>query len=139
MAVAEKGRDIAQSKYSGDVMVTTESLGGGKAKIIASGKDVAFYEFGVGTQGKESAYQGELPTQSITFQSAGESHTTQGWEYNYPNPKTKRDMGNGVGWFYGGKFTDGKPAQAQMWQTANELEQGEAVNAIKKLFKERDK
>lgn len=138
MAVAEKGKDIAQSRYDGDVIVTAESLGGGKARLSAKGEKVAFYEFGVGTQGQESGYQGELPTEPITFESAGETQTTQGWQYNYPNPKTKRNMGNGIGWFYGGKFTDGQPAQAQMWRTANDLEQGEALKAVEQLFKERD-
>lgn len=137
MAVAEKGKDIAQSRYGGDVVVSAESLGGGKAKIIASGEKVAFYEYGVGTQGEESGYQGNLPTEPITFESAGETHTTQGWQYNYPNPKTKKTVGDSVGWFYDGKFTDGAPAQAQMWKTANELQNGKAVQAVKELMKEK--
>ena len=138
MAVAERGKDLAQSKYGGDVVVTAESLGGGKAKVIASGEKVAFYEYGYGVEGRDSAYQGQLPTEPITFESAGNTHTTQGWEYYYPNSKTKRTVGGQQGWFHNKEFVTGQPAQAQMWRTANELEQGEAKKAIEQLFKERD-
>ena len=138
MAVAERGKDLAQSKYGGDVVVTAESLGGGKAKVIASGEKVAFYEYGYGVEGRDSAYKGQLPTEPITFESAGNTHTTQGWEYYYPNSKTKRTVGGQQGWFHNKEFVTGQPAQAQMWRTANELEQGEAKKAIEQLFKERD-
>ena len=139
MAVAERGKDLAQSKYDGDVVVTAESLGGGKAKVIASGEKVAFYEYGYGVEGRDSAYKGQLPTEPITFESAGNTHTTQGWEYYYPNSKTKRTNAKGEqGWFHNKKFVTGQSAQAQMWRTANELEQGEAKKAIEQLFKERD-
>lgn len=139
MAVAERGKDLAQSKYGGDVVVTAESLGGGKAKVIASGEKVAFYEYGYGVEGRDSAYKGQLPTEPITFESAGNTHTTQGWEYYYPNSKTKRTNAKGEqGWFHNKKFVTGQSAQAQMWRTANELEQGEAKKAIEQLFKERD-
>lgn len=138
MAIAERGKDLAQSKYGGDVVVTAESLGGGKAKVIASGEKVAFYEYGYGVEGRDSAYQGQLPTEPITFESAGNTHTTQGWEYYYPNSKTKRTVGGQEGWFHNRQFVTGQPAQAQMWRTANELEQGEAKQAVEQLFKERD-
>lgn len=139
MAVAERGKDLAQSKYDGDVVVTAESLGGGKAKVIASGEKVAFYEYGYGVEGRDSAYKGQLPTEPITFESAGNTHTTQGWEYYYPNSKTKRTNAKGEqGWFHNKKFVTGQSAQAQMWRTANELKQGEAKKAIEQLFKERD-
>lgn len=137
MAVAERGKDIAQSRYDGDVIVTTESLGGGKAKVIASGEKVAFYEYGYGIEGRDSGYQGKLPTEPLTFESAGNTHTTQGWEYYYPNPKTKRTVDGQKGWFHNKKFVVGRPAQAQMWKTANELENGKAIQAIKELMKER--
>lgn len=139
MAVAEKGKDIAQSRYDGDVVVTAESLGGGKARLSAKGEKVAFYEFGVGVEGRDSAYKGQLPTEPITFESAGSTYTTQGWEYYYNNPKTKRTNAKGEqGWFHNKKFVKGKPAEAQMWRTANDLEQGEALKAVEQLFKERD-
>ena len=138
MAIAERGKDLAQSKYGGDVIVTAESLGGGKAKVISSGEKVAFYEYGYGVEGRDSAYKGQLPTEPITFESAGNTHTTQGWEYYYPNSKTKRTVGGQQGWFHNKEFVTGQPAQAQMWRTANELEQGEAKKAIEQLFKERD-
>ena len=151
MAIAERGKDLAQSKYGGDVVVTAEKDGtysgvsvrvkdvnGGKAKVIASGEKVAFYEYGYGIEGRDSAYQGQLPTEPITFESAGNTHTTQGWEYYYPNSKTKRTVGGQEGWFHNRQFVTGQPAQAQMWRTANELEQGEAESAVEKLFKERD-
>ena len=138
MAVAERGKELAQEKYSGDVVVTTENIGNGKAKVIASSEKVAFYEFGYGVEGRDSAYKGQLPTNPLTFESAGNIHTTQGWEYYYPNSKTKRTVGGQQGWFHNKEFVTGQPAQAQMWRTANELEQGEAKKAIEQLFKERD-
>ncbi len=139
MAIAERGKELAQEKYSGDIVVTTENIGNGRAKVIASGEKVAFYEYGYGVEGRDSAYKGQLPTEPITFESAGNTHTTQGWEYYYPNSKTKRTNSKGEqGWFHNKKFVTGKPAQAQMWRTANELEQGEAKKAIEQLFKERD-
>ena len=79
-----------------------------------------------------------MPTNPLTFESAGNIHTTQGWEYYYPNSKTKRTVGGQQGWFHNKEFVTGQPAQAQMWRTANELEQGEAKKAIEQLFKERD-
>ena len=138
MAIAERGKELAQEKYSGDIVVTTENIGNGRAKVIASGEKVAFYEYGYGVEGRDSAYQGQLPTEPITFESAGNTHTTQGWEYYYPNSKTKRTVGGQQGWFHNKEFVTGQPAQAQMWRTANELEQGEAKKAIEQLFKERD-
>ena len=138
MAIAERGKELAQEKYSGDIVVTTENIGNGRAKVIASGEKVAFYEFGYGVEGRDSAYQGQLPTEPITFESAGNTHTTQGWEYYYPNSKTKRTVGGQQGWFHNKEFVTGQPAQAQMWRTANELEQGEAKSAVEQLFKERD-
>ena len=138
MAIAERGKELAQEKYSGDIVVTTENIGNGRAKVIASGEKVAFYEYGYGVEGRDSAYQGQLPTEPITFESAGNTHTTQGWEYYYPNSKTKRTVGGQEGWFHNRQFVTGQPAQAQMWRTANELEQGEAKQAVEQLFKERD-
>lgn len=138
MAIAERGKELAQEKYSGDIVVTTENIGNGRAKVIASGEKVAFYEYGYGVEGRDSAYQGQLPTEPITFESAGNTHTTQGWEYYYPNSKTKRTVGGQQGWFHNKEFVTGQPAQAQMWRTANELEQGEAKKAVEQLFKERD-
>lgn len=138
MAIAERGKELAQEKYSGDIVVTTENIGNGRAKVIASGEKVAFYEYGYGVEGRDSAYQGQLPTEPITFESAGNTHTTQGWEYYYPNSKTKRTVGGQQGWFNNKEFVTGQPAQAQMWRTANELEQGEAKQAVEQLFKERD-
>ena len=138
MAIAERGKELAQEKYSGDIVVTTENIGNGRAKVIASGEKVAFYEYGYGVEGRDSAYQGQLPTEPITFESAGNTHTTQGWEYYYPNSKTKRTVGGQQGWFHNKEFVTGQPAQAQMWRTANELEQGEAKSAVEQLFKERD-
>ena len=131
MAVAEKGKDLAQSKYSGEsVVVTTENLGGGKARIIASGTQVAFLEYGTGIVGESSGYGGQLPTEPITFESRGKERTTQGWVHNY-YAKYKRDKGE--------EFEDfvGFPSQAQMWRTANELVENEGANAVEQLLKEK--
>jgi hypothetical protein len=57
---------------------------------------------------------------------------TQGWEYNYDNPLTKKD---GKGWHYGGKYTQGQPAEAQMFRTAERLRREMPSIAISKLKK----
>lgn len=134
LAVAEKGKDLAQEKYGGaSVVVTAETLGEGKARISAKGKGVAFLEYGTGRVG-EGTYKGKLPTQPITFESGGETHTTEGWEYYYDNPKTKVTQNGQEGWIANKTFFTGQAAQAQMWKTANELIGGEARKAIEELI-----
>ncbi len=135
MAVAEKGKDLAQKKYGGtSVVVTSETLGEGKSRITAKGKGVAFMEYGTGRVG-EGTYKGTLPTQPISFESPkGEMQTTEGWQYYYDNPKTKITKDGQEGWEANGVFFTGQEAGAQMWKTANELIGGEARKAIEEFI-----
>ena len=138
--IADRGSEIAQSEY-GERTVDIQVIQGeaeGSRKIVAKGRGLAFDEFGTGLVG-QGTYEGNLPTETIEFESPkGSPQSTQGWEYYYPNSKTKRTNAKGEqGWFHNKKFVKGKPAEAQMWKTANELENGKAVQAIKELMKER--
>ena len=137
MAVAERGAEIAKAKYGGKpVTVTTKNLGGGKAQIIASGNSVAFFEYGTGVEG-EGTYEGQLPTEPISFESGGEQRQTMGWEYYYDNPDTKVTRNGQQGWLLNKAFVVGRKAEAQMWKTATELVDNEAANAIKNYLKEK--
>lgn len=135
MAVAKRGKDIAQTEYGGaSVSVSVESNGKGKASLVAEGKNVAFFEYGTGRVG-EGTYKGTLPTQPISFESPkGEMQTTEGWQYYYDNPKTKVTQNGQEGWIANKTFFTGQPAQAQMWKTANKLIGGEARKAIEELI-----
>ena len=66
MAVAERGKELAQEGFGVNVSIEAIPLGNGKARVEARGQQVSFIEYGVGTSG-EGTYQGELPTQDITF------------------------------------------------------------------------
>lgn len=124
MAIAEKGKDIAQDRFGASVTVETESLGSGKAIISAKGSQVSFIEFGTGLQG-EGTYQGELPTQDITFIARnGKEHTTDGWVYNY----FVKDIDKNA------KDHKGFVALAPMWRTANDLRNGSATQAVLELL-----
>lgn len=138
LTIAEYGRDFAESVYKGDsVIVTVESTGEGKARITAEGAQVAFLEYGTGLVGKGS-YEGNLPTEPITFESAGKTHTTNGWEYYYDNPDTKVTVNNAKGWFWGNNFSEGWEAQAQMWRTAEHIRKGGASEAISQYLDKKD-
>lgn len=128
MAVAERGKELAQEGFGASVSVEAIPLGNGKARLQATGQQVSFIEYGVGIVG-EGTYQGELPTQDITFTARhGKEHTTSGWVYNY----FVKEIDNKA------KDHNGFQAKAPMWNTANRLEQGEAASAVEQLFKERD-
>lgn len=120
--IAEKGVDIAKGYYSGsNVSVYAESTGANSARVVAEGTKVLFEEYGTGWVG-EDKYEGNLPTNPITFESAGETHTTQGWEYHYPNPKTKKPKDNPYFWFTPtGERSSGEMPNAQMWKTSRDL------------------
>jgi hypothetical protein len=136
MAVAERGKEIAEIGFGSAADVEAIPLGNGKARLEARGQSVSFIEYGIGTSG-DGSYPDptKVPTQPITFHSTklNREHTTQGWEYNYfakyvrtQNPNAKV------------KDVTGFQAKAPMWNTANRLEQGEAASAVEQLFKERD-
>lgn len=137
-AIAEQGRDIAMEIYGGHpVTVSVEKSGAGGRRVVAVGEGLSFMEFGTGIVGLRdklyTAYNRQLPTETIVFESPkGHPQQTQGWEYNYENPFTKQD---GKGWFFGGKYTQGQPAQAQMFRTAERLRREMPSIAISKLKK----
>lgn len=133
--IAESGASIAREKYlSAAVTVSTEQKGNG-ARIIAQGEQVAFMEYGTGHQGAFSGYEGNLPSQTLHFESPkGTPQSTLGWQYNYDNPQTKVEKNGEIGWYYGGSFTTGQPAQAQMWKTALELRKKGAAQLVKEYL-----
>ena len=124
-ALTEQGKEIATAMYLGTkVEVERTEVVDGEASITATGKGIAYMEYGTGETGR-GTYEGELPTRELTFVSPKDKriplsqriHTTQGWVYNYDNKYTKI-LG---GWFFGNTFTTGQPANAQMFKTAREL------------------
>ena len=129
LAIAEYGRDLAQSLYSGDsVIVTAESTGNGKARITTEGKQVAFLEYGIGTSG-EGSYEGKLPNQPITFiNRRKQPQTVDEWLYNYYQKTIDKDA----------KPVEGFTAKAQMWHTAEDIRQGGAEKAVKQYLDEKD-
>lgn len=128
MAVAEYGKDYAETLYGGDVVVTAESIGDGKSRITASGKQVAFIEYGIGTKGEASGYVGELPTTPSTFiNRAGKLQTVDEWTYNY-FVKTFDKNADPV---------DGFVSRAYMWRTSENLRQGGIKTAIGEYLDEK--
>lgn len=84
-AIAERGVEIAKEKFGSEsVQVYKTEANNGTASIIASGKQVAYIEFGTGIMG-DGTYPGKLPPKSrtIKFYSRGNNQETKGWEYNY--------------------------------------------------------
>lgn len=132
-SIAEEGSRIAKEQYAGTaVFVQAVEASNGEASVVATGDQINYMEFGTGIVGK-GTYQGELPTRDFTFESPkGSPQVTHGWEYNYPNAKTKRNDG----WFYNGEFTQGHIAEMQMFNTAKLLKEklhSIIVEAMKKL------
>lgn len=118
--IAQRGKEIATNNYNESKRVIVRVEDGdapNKKRIIAQGKGIAFDEFGTGLVGK-GTYEGNLPKETISFESPkGSPQTTQGWEYYYPNAKTKV---NG-GWYAGKVFHRGQRAKAQMFNTSKQL------------------
>ncbi len=129
LAIAEYGRDYAQTLYSGEsIMVSAENIGNGRAKITATGNQVAFLEYGIGTSG-EGSYPGKLPNQPITFiNRRKQAQTVDEWLYNYYQ-KTIDEKAKPV---------EGFTAKAQMWNTVEEIRHGGATKAVKQYLDEKD-
>lgn len=134
--IAERGVEIARDEYrnSQRVILSVEKTNeSNKLKIVAQGHGLAFDEFGTGLVG-QGTYKGNLPTDAIEFESPkGFPQRTEGWVYYYPNRKTKI-LG---GWFAGKVFHRGQVAQAQMYNTTQQLksEMAEiAENTIKGMI-----
>ena len=90
---------------------------GNSANVIVAGRDVMFTEYGTGLVGKGTYPKRYLPTRTISFISAGNRESTQGWVYNYPNRRTKRPLNNPTGWYYSGTFISGQPAGKQIYNS----------------------
>lgn len=126
MAVAKHGAALLEKELgTPNITVKPEPLGNGKARIIASGSQISFIEFGTGVRGQGS-YDGELPTEDISFTSRGQEWTMPGWVYNYY-----------ATFIRGEKDFQGFAAKAPVWKTATKLANEEAANAIKNYLKEK--
>ena len=95
--------------------------------IFATGKYIAFDEFGTGAY-SQNTYKGKLPNKPITFTTRGEGGsrikmTTQGWEYYYDNPYTKDFVNGRLGWWVGSNlgFQEGREASNRFYDSCQEI------------------
>lgn len=127
LALAERGVEIAKSKYSSEsIQVSAELISNGHAVVRAKGDQLGYLEFGTGIQG-EGKYpdQTKLPTETLEFESPkGVPRKTQGWVYNYMKKLYHPEN----------KDVVGRPPQAQMFYTAQELK-AEKGKIIKKVLR----
>ena len=87
--------------------------------IVASGKDVAFIEFGAGVYyNSDATYKGKKPDEISAIGTYGKGYGSRN-VWGYPD-------GNG-----GIKLTHGNPAAMPMWYASEEMR-----NSIAKIFKE---
>lgn len=136
--VADKGVESARTAYLGlgvsRAEVSKEISVDGDYAVVAIGDGLAFEEYGTGYYA-EGTYKGKLPTQTITFESAGQTRSTQGWDYYYDNPDTKITVGGTKGWMLGSNFMTGNVAGNQMYNTSVELGE-QAPQVVEKVVKE---
>lgn len=107
------GTKYAQELYGSSSIVVDYQIDEktGFATITAQGDQIAYIEFGTGEMGR-GAYEGELPTQLISFHSNAYDVdvTVHGWTYSYA-----RELGlTETPW-------KGNAPKAQMWKTAQYL------------------
>lgn len=122
--VAIQGAMILTKNYSnteikGEIPQVSVDNQGRVAFIDASGKDVMFIEFGTGTKGQESNYQGNFPENGVPI--------TGKWEYNYPSKFKKVNKQGRIYWTFmdsNGNFinSQGQSCGQQIFDTARELE-----------------
>ena len=129
-AIANRGVEIAKTKYSSEsIQVSAELIGDGHAIIRAKGDQIGYLEFGTGIQG-EGKYpdQSKLPpkTKELVFFSRGKMQKTDGWQYNYF--KKQHETDDSISDYIGSQ------PQAQMFYTAQQLKQ-EKKNIIKKVLR----
>lgn len=138
--VANKGKRMAEDKYSDSNVsranVIVDKISDKNYSIIASGEGLSFEEYGTGYPGLYSNYpKDKLPTDTITFESAGRQRSTQGWDYYYDNPDTKVTIDGKKGWFLGDNFVEGQEAGKQMYETSVDL-RNETIQIAKQIIKE---
>lgn len=116
--LAELGKEIAQGLFdsagegNGGVIVTTEPCENGW-KIVASGEDVYFIEFGTGNDVSEH-YNASVPLYSGSW---SEAHAQKYWINGY--------------WYYGGVRYEGTPAYMPMFNAEKTIRQN-----VKSVVKE---
>lgn len=111
-AMCIAGKEKAESLYGSGSVTLSYEISGNIGSIIANGEKVAYLEYGTGIRGEQSNYEGNLPTQAITFDSKQYGNvTTNGWTYYYAYQQGLSQ-----------KQWSGRTAQSQMWQTARYLQ-----------------
>lgn len=129
--------DVLNKHYGAtDFTVENPIFEDGKSVIYVKGENIAFDEFGTGFYAKGS-YKGELPTQTLVFESAGVTQTTNGWDYYYtwqgdPKKKPKREYDGVKGWFTKKEgspyFHTGKKASNRFYNAVVEIKGKFKVN-----------
>lgn len=128
-SIVDGAEKIIKSAYAGtNVSVFTERNDNG-AIIYAKDEGIAFDEFGTGFYAK-GTYEGELPKETLTFSSAKKQHSTNGWEYYYPNADTKKERYGRKGWFIPprtgfpkGSFHIGKAASNRFYRSCKKIKE----------------
>lgn len=124
-AILNMALEVIKVAYSGKKVIVKKEITktGFTIYVIDTKKQptIAFEEFGTGFYAKGS-YLGDLPTQTITFTSGGKKHSTRGWEYYYPNDKTKVTHGGIKGWMTpNGVFHVGQNANSTMYKACKKI------------------
>jgi hypothetical protein len=134
--VAIEGKNIAMVEYANvdDVIVSHETLGNGKSRIIAQGKGIAYLEFGTGRVGENSNYPKEkLPQKGVPL--------TGNWQYYYPSSYKRKNKAGEEGWYHKfegetkASFVTGQKAGMQMYRTSQTLK-NRMFNIAEKKVKE---
>lgn len=119
--VGETGVSFAKEEYGGKTAnIQAENRDYG-VDVVARGKELAFMEYGTGIRG-EGQYQGELPTETLSFESPkGQPRETKGWVYDYMKKLYNPDKPSFQGFV----------PQAQMFKTSQRLRRDSSVIADK--------
>ena len=133
--IAMRGEQIATSEYAGvsGVIVSRETLGGGKSRVVAYGDQVSYIEFGTGRVGEGTYPSTHLPKQGVPI--------TGEWQYYYPSQykRTSKTTGD-EGWYHRfegeekARFVKGQPSGMQMYRTSQRL-RNEMANIVKNKIK----
>lgn len=125
-SIAERGAEIAKSKYTMSVTVYSTPAFNGESRVTAEMAGLAYIEYGTGEKGRSGNYQGNLKIEH-SFNApypVGASTPMQlsEWTYSYANK-----------YFNAPKF-NGQAPQAQMYNTMKELQnevEKKGINIIK--------